>query len=62
MNLIESRLKLNVKTIDGVGLENVVLQTALRYGIPFTRSIINNMLDVLAEEEKLANVSSEKIE
>lgn len=62
MNLLQSKLKSNVEIIDATGLENIVLQTAMRYGIPFTRRIINSALDLLAQEEKLAEVPSDNID
>lgn len=62
MNLLQSRLQSNVKIVDATTIENVILQTAMRYGIPFTRGIVNSVLDLLAEEEKLANVQSDNIE
>lgn len=62
MNLLQSKLQSNVKIVDAITIENVVLQTAMRYGIPFTRNIVNSCLDLLAEEEKLAEVPSDNIE
>lgn len=62
MNLLQSKLQSNVKIVDAITIENVIFQTAMRYGIPFTRNIVNSVLDLLADEEKLCEVQSDNIE
>lgn len=60
MNLLQKKLESNVKVVDTINVENIILQCVLRYGIPYTRNVINSTLDLLAEEEKLANIEFEK--
>ena len=62
MNLLQSKLQSNVKIVDAITIENVIFQTAMRYGIPFARNIVNSVLDLLADEEKLCEVQSDNIE
>lgn len=53
-NLLQSTIESNVKLIDATNLESLIMQIALRYGIPYCRNIVNRALDTLAAEERLS--------
>lgn len=53
-NLLQSTIESNVKLIDATNLESLIMQIALRYGIPYCRNIVTRALDTLAEEERLS--------
>lgn len=54
-NLLQSTIESNVKLIDAVNLENLIMQISLRYGIPYCRNIVNRAMDTLAQEESAAS-------
>lgn len=54
-NLLQSTIEGNVKLIDAVNLETLIMQVSLRYGIPYCRKIVKRAMDTLAHEESAAS-------